>query len=468
MKKMNLITAMLAAILALSLTGCGIPANETAEHGSAAVSSAEPAEDPAAENTADTENAPAVNPETEEEFEVITVAQSLAADTENSGLFTERDLEQTADTSDAQYITVSDGKTIDITEEGVYVLSGTAQDCTVKVSADDTAKVQLVLDSVSITNEDFPAIYVVSADKVFVTTTGSGNTLSVTGAFISDGDTNTDAVIFSKDDLVLNGTGTLNVVSKSGNGITCKDDLKVTGGTYNVTAALDAFEANDSISVCDGVFTVNTNKDGFHCENDEAEGTVTITGGTFTVNAKSDGIQATALLQIDGGALTVTASEGLEASYIRINDGTVSITANDDGVNVSNKSASVSTPTFEMNGGSLTVTMSGSDVDGIDANGNIVITGGTIDITYPQQGSSEAFDYDGTADFDGGTVIINGQEVSEIPQSMMGGGMHGGFGGNMQGGFGGRKGGMRGSTDGSTENGTGGFGGFGGRQMQVF
>ena len=90
------------------------------------------------------------------------------------------------------------------------------------VNAGDEDKVQIVLDGVSITNESTPCIYVKSADKVFVTTTDSENTLTVTGSFTADGDTNTDAVIFSKDDLVLNGVGTL-TISSTDNGIAGKD-----------------------------------------------------------------------------------------------------------------------------------------------------------------------------------------------------------------------------------------------------
>ncbi len=349
--------------------------------------------------------------------------------------YTKRDLEQTADTSEAQRITASDNKTVSITEEGVYVISGNAENFTVKVDADEQAKVQLVLDGVDIENEDFPAIYVLSADKVFVTTTDSDNSLTVGGEFTSDGENNTDAVIYSKDDLVLNGTGTLNVTSNYGNGITCKDDMKITGGTYKVKSALDAFEANDSISISDGTFNIATNKDGFHCENDEAEGTITISGGTFTINGMSDGIQACAVLQIDGGDFDITASEGLEATYVLINDGNISISASDDGINGSNKSSAAGTPAVEINGGSVTITMSGGDVDAIDVNGNITVSGGTIDISYPQQGPSEAFDYDGTATYNGGTIIINGSQVDSIPQSsMMGGGFDGGFGGGFGGG----------------------------------
>lgn len=353
--------------------------------------------------------------------------------------YTERELEQTADTSEAKNISVSDDTTIDITEEGIYTISGTAENCTVRVEADENAKVQLVLDGVSITNDDLPAIYVVSADKVFITTTDSENTLTVSGQFTSDGDTNTDAVIYSKDDLVLNGTGTLNVTSYYGNGITSKDDMKITGGTYNVKSALDAFEANDSISVSDGTFDISTNKDGFHCENDETEGTITISGGTFSINGKSDGIQACALLQIDGGTFDITASEGLEATYVLINDGDINIYATDDGINASANTNAYETA-IEINGGYITVEVGQGDTDAIDTNGSIYVNGGTINVTAQMS----SFDYDRTAEFNGGTIIINGEEVSEIPQSMMGGGMHGGMGGDMGGnmnGFGGGRGG---------------------------
>ena len=83
-----------------------------------------------------------------------TVTENVSYDTND--LFTERDLEQTADTSEAQTITVTDNKDIEITEEGTYVITGTASEVTIKVNAGDEDKVQLVLDGVSVTNKDFP------------------------------------------------------------------------------------------------------------------------------------------------------------------------------------------------------------------------------------------------------------------------------------------------------------------------
>lgn len=81
--------------------------------------------------------------------------------------------------------------------------------------------------------------------------------------------------------------------------------------------------------------------------------------------------------------------------------------------------------------------MGPGDTDGLDANGRIIINGGTIDVT-----GNSAFDADRGSTYNGGTIIINGATVDSIPASMMGG--HGGFGGNKGerplGDFGGSKG----------------------------
>lgn len=336
--------------------------------------------------------------------------------------FSDRDLEQEADLTDAVTYTVSDGEDITITEEGVYVLTGTASEVTVTVEAADDAKVQIVLDGVSITNTDSPAIYVKTADKVFVTTVdGTTNTLSVTGTFTADGDTNTDAVIFSKSDLTLNGTGTL-VIDSTQNGITSKDEMTITGGTYEITASKNALEANDSIAICDGTFTLNSGEDAIQCENDEDDtvGLIYISGGSFTIDAGEDGIQSITVLQIDGGTFDITAGEALESTYVQINDGTFDISASDDGINATQKSTAYSV-LLEINGGDITIAMGSGDTDGLDSNGDLTITGGTIDIT-----GQSGLDYDGTGTLSGGTVTVNGQQLTELTQSMSGG--KGGFG----------------------------------------
>lgn len=345
------------------------------------------------------------------------------------GLFTSRDMEQSADTGDAVGISLTSGEDVTVTGAGVYVISGTATDVTVIVDAGDEDKVQLVLDGVSVTNADFPAIYVKNADKVFITTTDSENVLTVTGAFTADGTTNTDAVIFSRDDLVINGVGTL-TVSSTANGITSKDDLKITGSTLSVSSVEDAIEANDSIRIAGGDITLNSRKDGLHAENDEdnALGYVYIGGGTLSISATDDGIHATTIAQIDDGDVTVSAAEGIEATWVQINGGNLDVTASDDGINGSQKSTAYAVK-VEINGGYTKITMGAGDTDGIDANGDIYINGGTVDVT-----GQSPFDYDGKAEHNGGTIIVNGSETDEITNQF--GGM-GGFGAGPGGGMGG-------------------------------
>ena len=337
-------------------------------------------------------------------------------------LFTERDMVQNADLSGAAQITVEDGKDITITEAGVYVISGSSSETTIIVEADDEAKVQLVLDGVAISNTDFPCIYVKNADKVFVTTAeGTTNSLSVTGTFTTDGTTNTDAVIFSKDDLVLNGLGTLKVVS-SDNGISCKDDLKVTGGTIQIECADAALEANDSIAIADGVISIESDSDGLHAENDDDDsvGYIYICGGTITINAGDDGIHATTICQIDDGKLTVNAAEAVEGTWVQINGGSLDLTATDDGINASHKSTAY-TVCLEINGGEVSVDMGQGDTDALDSNGNLYINGGTLTIN-----AQSAFDYDGIGEYNGGTIYVNGSQVDSLSNQMMGGPM--GFG----------------------------------------
>ena len=270
----------------------------------------------------------------------------------SNDLFTNRDLEQSADLTSAVSYEAKSNESITITSAGVYLISGSAENYSIIVEADDEAKVQIVLDGLHVTNSDTPVIYVKNADKTFVTSTeGSENNLTVSGTFSADGDTNTDAVIFSKDDLVMNGLGTI-ILSSTDNGISCKDDLKITGGNIQISSTSDALEANESILIYDGNITIDSGKDALHAENDEdnTTGSIQIIGGTLNITASDDGVQATTTCQIDGGTLNITASEGIEGTYIEINDGTIQINASDDGINAAQKSTALSVA-VEINGG---------------------------------------------------------------------------------------------------------------------
>ena len=416
MKHTSIILISLLAA-ALLLSACGIAASTTAA-GAGSVA----------------------DPESGSATAAVTLTES------GSEAFSERDLSGEYDDGAAVTITLNgtgasassetvnvSGSAVTITAAGTYLLSGTLENGSVIVNASKDDKVQLVLDGVTIHSKTFAAIYVVQADKVFVTLAeGSVNTLTNGSGFVAIDENNVDGVIFSKDDLTLNGSGALTITSPDANGIVGKDEVTITGGVYTITAANHAIQAKDSVAVSDGTFTLEAGEDGLHAENsdDETLGNIYIAGGSFVITVGDDAIHANTLLQIDGGTLTISGAEGLEATFIQINGGSISISATDDGVNAAHKS-SVYTPTFEMNDGALTVVMGPGDTDGIDSNGNIVINGGTIDVT-----ANSPFDYDGAAQYNGGTIIVNGQQVDAISNQMMGGDMGGmtGMGGGMGGG----------------------------------
>lgn len=336
---------------------------------------------------------------------------------DTADMFTERDLAQIPDLTNAVTYTVADDTDILISEAGVYVLQGTAANAVVFIEGTNSDKIQLVLDGVSITNSDKPCIYVKKADKVFVTTVADSS-LTVSGKFVED-DKKANAPLFSCDDLVMNGTAVLTIHS-SDVGVKTKDDLKVTGGTYRITAETKTFAANDSIRILDGEFVLHAGTDGMHAENndDDSLGYIYIAGGNFDIQAGDDGIHGNSAVQIDGGTFTIAAVEGIEGTYVQINGGIFQISASDDGINAGRKSKTYAV-TIEITGGELNIVMAEGDTDAIDANGNLIVSGGTLNIT-----ARSAFDYDGTGTYTGGTLIVNGEQVTELTQSMMGGGMH--------------------------------------------
>ncbi len=208
------------------------------------------------------------------------------------------------------------GSVITITEEATYIISGTLEDGQIVVNASDSAKIQLVLDQASVNSETSAPLYILEADKVFVTLAeGTENTLSNGGTFTAAGDSNIDGAIFSRQDLTINGSGTLNVTSPAGHGIVCKDDLVITGGTYTVNSASHGLQANDSVRITgDTTAVIEAGKDGIHAENDEdtSLGFVYISGGSVEVEAEGDGVSAGAYLQIEDGSLDILAGGGSE------------------------------------------------------------------------------------------------------------------------------------------------------------
>lgn len=234
----------------------------------------------------------------------------------------------------------ADGSTITITEEGVYVVSGTLEDGQIIVDASDSDKVQIVLDGVHINCETNAAIYVREADKVFITLAeNSSNTLGGGNEYTQIDDNTVDGVIFSKSDLVCNGTGSLTIEADYKHGIVSKDDLVITGGTYKIAAADNGITAKDQIKILNGSFGIDAANSAVKAKNtDDAElGNIYIAGGVFTVKAEQDGFHAELDTVIHGGTILVEKSnEGLEGKRVMVNGGDITVNASDDGINAAN------------------------------------------------------------------------------------------------------------------------------------
>ncbi len=354
---------------------------------------------------------------------MLSASSKTVTDDLADGAFSKRDLSGEYDTDEAFTIDLSayNGSDVVISEAGTYILTGSLANGSVIVDATNEDKIQLVLNGVEISSSSYAAIYVKKADKVFITLAeGTENKLSNGGSFVQTDENNVDGAIFSKDDLTINGEGSLTIVSPAGHGIVCKDELVITGGVIDITAGEHAVQAKDSIAISGGSITLNAQKDGLHAENDEDDslGYIWIGGGTLNVTASDDAVHGTSFVQIDGGTITVSGAEGIEGTYIQIGGGEITVTGTDDGLNGANKSSAYETA-IEIAGGTLNVTVGQGDTDAVDSNGNLYVTGGTIYITSQMS----SFDYDGTATYTGGTITVNGQTVNSITTSMMGGGM---------------------------------------------
>ncbi|WP_125098830.1 carbohydrate-binding domain-containing protein [Leucobacter chromiireducens] len=357
----------------------------------------------------------------------------------------------------------SSAGTVTVTAAGVYRFSGALTGQLV-VAAPDDARVVLILDGVTITNSAGSAIHVQQADDVAIhLADGSTNRVSDAETYAADADAN--AAIFSTADLTISGSGSLTVTGNGNDGITSKDDLVILDGTLAVTARADALRGKDALVIEGGELSLTAETgDGMYSKGDadEAEidwsrGVVSIAGGTIDITAGDDGIQAFTDAVIGGGTVTVmaaddgvkgeaivaigelperaaptvtvvSATEGIEAASIGISGGTTSVTASDDGVNASGNTelqaliagtAAADTgatggpqsefqdtgETLAISGGELTVDAEG---DGLDSNGILTVTGGTVVVYGPTRGGNGSLDTNGELTVTGGTITAFG------------------------------------------------------------
>lgn len=326
-----------------------------------------------------------------------------------SEMFTDRDSDASYDESTSVWIFLDgdnadcssdavsiSGTAVTIQDEGTYILSGALDNGMVVVNADNTDKVQLVLDGASINNDTSAAIYVAQADKVFVTLAAdSENNLSNGGEFIAIDDSNIDAAVFSKDDLTFNGGGTLTVTSPAGHGIVSKDDLVVAGGNYSINAGEQGLSGKESVRIADGTFTITAGKDGIHAEDadDTTLGFIYLAKGSYNIIADGDGISASNVMQIDDGSFIIQAGGGSEAVTLdsngnwgwshpgeKLDKQQNTDTSNENTVSVKGLKAAgdllINSGVFEID----------SADDALHSNGNLTVNGGNWNISTGDDG----------------------------------------------------------------------------------
>jgi hypothetical protein len=299
------------------------------------------------------------------------------------------------------------GSKITITSSGTYVASGALADGQIIVNVRDSGIVKLVLNGVDVMCSTSAPIYIISAEKTVITLADG------TGNFVTDGDSyilenaesdEPNAAIFSKDDLTINGSGSLTVNANYNNGIQSKDNLRIVSGDITVNAVNDGIKGRDSIAIKDGNITVYAGGDGLQSNNDEdpERGFVYIEGGTLNITADEDGIQAETGLFITGGSITISSgggsgnsslgsswgnwgntsdsstasAKGLKASVdVTIDGGIINIDSSDDSIH--------SDDSLTIDGGSIVLA---SGDDGIHSDSTLEINGGDINILESYEG----------------------------------------------------------------------------------
>jgi len=311
-----------------------------------------------------------------------------------------------------------EGKTITISAAGNYRLSGNLEDGQVVIAAGDTHKVNLILDNFSISNKETAPIYVkTSGDFTLTLAENSKNSVEDLREANTTEDSNSnssnnktedipDAAIYSKSDLILSGSGSLDVKGNYEDGIHGKDSLTIEGGNYTVEATKHGINGKDNLTINDGSFTITAGQDGFNTNGD-----MTVSKGSYTLSVSDDGMHADGKLVVNEGTVNIeNSNEGLEGASIDINGGTITVKSQDDGLNAAsdsnsgNEFAAQEGVYININGGTLRVNAGGN---GLDSNGDLNISGGTLIVDGAGHGNGP-LDYNGTGTITGGTVLVAG------------------------------------------------------------
>ena len=202
-----------------------------------------------------------------------------------------------------------EGTDISITSAGTYIFEGNLNG-TITVNAGEKAKVRLILNGFEITSSDGPAIRILENDRVTISLEDG------TENVVTDSETYSDetfsAALFSKADLIFNGTGKLKVNGNHSDAIASKDDLRIVSGTYVINAVDDGLVGKDRLKIKDGTFSITSGGDALKTTNTEKadRGFVYIANGTFKLTSGDESIDAATSIRIDDGDFTILTGDG--------------------------------------------------------------------------------------------------------------------------------------------------------------
>lgn len=354
-------------------------------------------------------------------------------------------------------------ESLEIEKAGTYHLTGSILDGSITINATNTF-VRLILDNVTIVSSNGPAINCTDGQDLVIELVGK-NYLEDSDNYSNMNDEDITGTIYSKADLTFTGDGELNITSNYQDAIVGKDDVKFRSGSYEINAKDDAIRGKDSVYIVSGNYNITAGADVIKTTNDtepkkgfvlveggnfdltagakgikatttllfyggefaiesyddtiHSDNYIGITSGTFRIMSGDDGIHANREIIIDGGEINVIeAYEGIEAQKITINNGKISATTLDDGINAGggadNSSVNRKNPgafdadensVLTINDGDIYINSSG---DGIDSNGYLYIKGGKVIVDGPTNNGNGALDSGMGIYMDGGEVIAIG------------------------------------------------------------
>lgn len=308
---------------------------------------------------------------------------------------------------------------ITISKEGTYYFSGTAEEANIVVNADENVNVVLVFDNANITSSKTACINGINAKNIYINLVkDSTNTFTDSSEYTKfTEDDEPDATIFSKTDLFINGKGKLIVNANYKDAITSKDDLVITNSNIEINSKDDGIKGKDSVDIKDAKIKIVAANEAIKSTNEEDtdKGYVILENVNSIIEAGDDGIHAETDLILNNCDIEIDESEeGIEGKLIIINDGNIKVYSDDDAINATDGNGSTKRMgettegvQLQIHGGKVYVN---SDGDGLDSNGDIIVTGGNIAVAGSKNGGNNALDYDGTFKITGGDLVAYGAD----------------------------------------------------------